>query len=202
MCDEHKKDIEDLTPEQIRQLFGDKAPPLRGAPITRSSAVITAEQFPLWQPVRGGVVQIVSIKQRRRKARRENYSMGTPQDPPYPFLPPPFPVPDPDAPPDPDEDQPPPAPLPALAVHPSAGANKRSSDPPPASEPWLDRPLTAEELKAARIRLSRLTDTELVKAYDAALEMCRLDRGVPPRAAFIQQLVASWKELQRRQKAK
>ncbi len=77
-----------------------------------------------------------------------------------------------------------------------------STDPKRSSEPWLDRPLTAEELKAARIRLSRLTDTDLVKAYDAALEMCQLDRGVPPRAAFIQQLVASWKELQRRQKAK
>ena len=106
--------------------------------------------------------------------------MGTPQDPPYPFSPPPFPMADPDAPPDPDEEEPPPAPLPSLAVHPSAGANKRSSHPPPASEPWLDRPLTAEELKAARIRLSRLTDTDLVRAYDAALEICRLDRGVPP----------------------
>ena len=128
--------------------------------------------------------------------------MGTPQDPPYPFPPPPSPVPDPDAPPDPDEDEPPPAPLPSLAVHPSAGANKHSGDPSPTSEPWLDRPLTAEELRAARIRLSRLTDTDLIGAYDAALEMCRQDRGVPPRAAFIQQLVASWKELQRRQKAK
>ena len=39
-------------------------------------------------------------------------------------------------------------------------------------------------------------------ATDAALEMCPLDGRVPPRAAFIQQLVASWKELQRRQKAK
>jgi hypothetical protein len=46
-----------------------------------------------------------------------------------------------------------------------------------------------------------MTEAELVKAYNAALEMCRLDRGVPPRAAFIQQLVASWKELQRHQKA-
>ena len=76
-----------------------------------------------------------------------------------------------------------------------------SSELRPASEPWLDRPLTAEELSALRIRLSKMTEAELVKAYNAALEMCRLDRGVPPRAAFIQQLVASWKELQRHQKA-
>jgi hypothetical protein len=69
---------------------------------------------------------------------------------------------------------------------------------PASGDPWLDRPLTAEELKAERSRLSRLTDADLVKAYDAALDMCRPDKGVPPRAAFIQQLVASWKELQRR----
>jgi hypothetical protein len=70
------------------------------------------------------------------------------------------------------------------------------------NEAWLDRPLTAEELKAARIRLSKMTQAELVHAYNAALHLCQLDEGVPPRAAFIQQLVASWKEMQRRQKAK
>jgi len=119
--------------------------------------------------------------------------MGTPQDPPYPLPPPLFLVPDPDAPPDPDEDKPPPPPLPSLAV---------GTDPPHGFEPWLDRPLSADELKAARIRLAKLTDADLMRAYDAALEICRLDKGVPPRAAFIQQLVASWKEMQRRQRAK
>ena len=69
-------------------------------------------------------------------------------------------------------------------------------------EPWLDRPLTAEELKAARIRLSKMTEAELVQAYASALDICRLDCGTPPCAAFIQQLVASWKELQLRQRAK
>ena len=44
--------------------------------------------------------------------------------------------------------------------------------------------LTADELKTARIRLSRLTDTDLANAYNAALEVCRLDRSVPPPAAF------------------
>ena len=73
-----------------------------------------------------------------------------------------------------------------------------TTDPKPPSEPWLDRPLTAEELKAARIRLSRMTETELMKAYDSALEMCRPDSGFPPRVAFSQQLVAAWKEMQRR----
>ncbi len=72
------------------------------------------------------------------------------------------------------------------------------TDPQPSNEPWLDRPLTAEELRALRDRLSKMMQLELVKFYNAALEMCQLDRGVPPRAAFVQQLVASWKEIQRR----
>ncbi len=76
------------------------------------------------------------------------------------------------------------------------------SAPQPPSEPWLDHPLSGEELKAARIRLSKMTESELMKAYDTALEMCRLDNGFPPRAAFIQQLIASWKEIQRRWKLK
>ena len=73
---------------------------------------------------------------------------------------------------------------------------------PPPSEPWLDHPLTAEELKALRVRLGEITEAELVMAYEAALFMCELNHGVPPRAAFIQQLVAAWKDLQRRRKAK
>ena len=76
------------------------------------------------------------------------------------------------------------------------------TDPKPPSEPWLDRPLTAEELKDLKARLSKMTERDLVKFYDAGLHMCQLNRGTPPRAAFIQQLVAAWKELQRRQKAK
>ena len=72
------------------------------------------------------------------------------------------------------------------------------SDPLPPSEPWVERPLTAQELKELKARLSKMTQAELVKFYDAALEMCRLDSGTPPRAAFVQQLVATWKEMQRR----
>jgi hypothetical protein len=71
---------------------------------------------------------------------------------------------------------------------------------PRANEPWFDHPLTAEELRALRIRLSKMAEREVAMYYEDALHMCRLDHGEPPRAAFIQQLVASWKELQRRQK--
>ena len=73
-------------------------------------------------------------------------------------------------------------------------------DPLRPSEPWFDRPLTAEEMRALRDRLTKMTQGELVTAYHAALHMCRLDHGAPPRAAFIQQLVASWKDMQRRRK--
>jgi len=77
----------------------------------------------------------------------------------------------------------------------------RDPDPLPPSEPWLDRPLTAEELKALRVRLANMSEREVAMYYEDALYMCRLDQGVPPRAAFIQQLVAAWKELQRRRKS-
>ena len=75
-------------------------------------------------------------------------------------------------------------------------------DPLPPSEPWIERPLTADELKDLKARLAKMPQRELVKFYDAGLFVCRLDRGEPPRAAFIQQLVAAWKEMQRRRKAK
>ena len=65
----------------------------------------------------------------------------------------------------------------------------------PLNEPWLDRPLTAEQLKALRVRLSGMAQPEVVKFYEAGLHMCQLVHGVPPRAAFIQQLVAAWKDL-------
>jgi hypothetical protein len=69
---------------------------------------------------------------------------------------------------------------------------------PPANEPWLDRPLSGEELSALKIKVSKMSRRTLVEFYDDALNKCRLDRGVPPRARFIQQLVAAWKEIQRR----
>lgn len=75
------------------------------------------------------------------------------------------------------------------------------NDPLPPSEPWIDKPLTAEELKALRVRLAKMRHEELMKFYAAALEMCQFSRGKPPRAPFIQQLVQAWKEMQRRRKA-
>jgi hypothetical protein len=69
-------------------------------------------------------------------------------------------------------------------------------------EPWVDRSMSAEELTVLRTKLSTLTQSDLVKLYDAGLHMCRLAIGIPPRAAFIQQLVQGWRELVRRQKAK
>jgi hypothetical protein len=72
----------------------------------------------------------------------------------------------------------------------------------PAAEPWIDRSLTAEELAELRTRLSKMTQADLVKFYDAGLQTCRLNHGLPPRAPFIQQLVQAWRELVRRRKAK
>lgn len=69
---------------------------------------------------------------------------------------------------------------------------------PPDNEPWVDRSMTAVELQALRTRLSTMTEADLVKFYDAGLHMCRLTNGVPPRAAFVQQLVQAWRELGRR----
>jgi hypothetical protein len=63
---------------------------------------------------------------------------------------------------------------------------------PPANEPWVERSLTAEELEALRLRLSKMTQADLVKFYDAGLQTCRLNHGEPPRAPFIQQLVQAW----------
>jgi hypothetical protein len=76
------------------------------------------------------------------------------------------------------------------------------TDPLPQSEPWIERPLSTEDLEALRVRLSKMTHADLVKFYDAGLHMCRMNHGVPPSAGFIQQLVQAWKELQWRQKAK
>jgi hypothetical protein len=43
------------------------------------------------------------------------------------------------------------------------------SDSQPADEPWLDRSMTAEELAALRTRLSKMTQADVVKFYDAGL---------------------------------
>lgn len=53
----------------------------------------------------------------------------------------------------------------------------------------VDRSMTADELESLRDRLSKMTQADLVKFYKAGLQMCRLNRGVPARAPFIQQFV-------------
>jgi len=61
--------------------------------------------------------------------------------------------------------------------------------------------LTPEQLKVARLRLSKMTEAELLMAYNAALKLCRMQSGTPPRAAAIQYFMACWKEMQRRRRA-
>jgi len=75
------------------------------------------------------------------------------------------------------------------------------ADPLPPGEPWIKRPLTADQLNQLKARLAKMPQAELVKFYDAGLFVCRLNNGAPPPAEFIQQLVAAWKEMQRRRKA-
>jgi len=61
--------------------------------------------------------------------------------------------------------------------------------------------LTAEQLNVARLRLSKLTEAELLTAYNTALKLCRMQNGTPPRAASIQYFMACWKEMERRRRA-
>jgi len=64
-----------------------------------------------------------------------------------------------------------------------------------------DGPLTQEELEAVRERLRKMSDAQLVRHYEAGLQMCQLDPGKrPPSASFVQQLVQAWRELVRRRR--
>jgi hypothetical protein len=47
-----------------------------------------------------------------------------------------------------------------------------------------------------------MNDAQLARQYEASLLMCRMDRSGPPSAAYIQQLVQAWRELNRRKDAK
>jgi len=79
-------------------------------------------------------------------------------------------------------------------------ARDPSTNPKPPSDPWIERPLTAEELQDLKVRLSKMTQADLVKFYEASIHMCQLNRGEPPSAGFVQQLVQAWKEMRRRRK--
>jgi hypothetical protein len=63
-----------------------------------------------------------------------------------------------------------------------------------------DGPWTEEDLEKLRERLSGMSDEALQRFYDAAWQVCRLERGKPPRAPFVQQLVGAWKELAKRER--
>ena len=64
-----------------------------------------------------------------------------------------------------------------------------------------DGPLTQEELQAVRERLRKMSDAQLVRHYEAGLQMCQLDPGKrPSSASFVQQLVQAWRELVRRRR--
>ncbi len=56
-------------------------------------------------------------------------------------------------------------------------------------------PLSLAELAQHRERLQSMKLAELICAYEAGLHMCRLSRGKPPAATFIQRLVQAWREL-------
>src|SRR5438034_9404332 len=45
-----------------------------------------------------------------------------------------------------------------------------------------------------------MSDAQLIRMYDAGLQMCQLNQGRRPSASFVQQLVQTWRELVRRQR--
>jgi hypothetical protein len=61
-----------------------------------------------------------------------------------------------------------------------------------------DGPLSRSQLEALRKRLASMSMTALDDFYYAAWTMCKPERGKPPRAPFVQQLVQAWKEMMRR----
>jgi hypothetical protein len=61
--------------------------------------------------------------------------------------------------------------------------------------------LSAEDLAELRERLGKMPDDKLRSWYNDCLNICQLDsRGHPPKAAYPQQLIQAWKELDRRRK--
>jgi hypothetical protein len=59
----------------------------------------------------------------------------------------------------------------------------------------FDRPLSVEDLKALRRKLSMLSPSHVLEAYREAHQKCRMDGDVLPRAAALQELVTAWKIL-------
>jgi len=64
--------------------------------------------------------------------------------------------------------------------------------------PPPDRPLRPEQLAELRKRLSQMSITALLDAYNAAWLRCKLGQnGGAPRAEHVQQMVTVWKELRK-----
>jgi hypothetical protein len=61
----------------------------------------------------------------------------------------------------------------------------------------FDRPLTEAELKERVRRLSMLSPHHVEDAYRQAHEACRMEGDRLPRASAVQELVATWKVLQK-----
>ncbi len=61
-------------------------------------------------------------------------------------------------------------------------------DPKPPNELWVDLPLTADELKDLKLRLTKMAQAQVVNVYKSGLFACRLHHGAPPKAGFIHSL--------------
>ncbi len=61
-----------------------------------------------------------------------------------------------------------------------------------------DSPLNSRQLAELRDRLAKMSVTALYDFYEAAYMRCKLNRqGGLPRAEFVQELVAAWKEMRK-----
>ena len=60
--------------------------------------------------------------------------------------------------------------------------------------------MSLDQIEQLRARLQRMGDHELQRFYESAHFMSRIDRGETPRAAFVQQLVQAWREMDRRRR--
>jgi hypothetical protein len=55
--------------------------------------------------------------------------------------------------------------------------------------------MSQDQIELLRARLLRMGEAELLRFYESAHYMSRIDRGETPRAAFVQQLVQAWREM-------
>jgi hypothetical protein len=77
-----------------------------------------------------------------------------------------------------------------------------TTDPKPPYEPGMGNPLSTRQLETLCNELSKMMAEDLQKFYETSVHMSHLNQTMPPGVGSIQQLMAAWKELQRRQKGK